>query len=1091
MQPDHWFGRLSHAMRDHEGARVRTDLLPPRYDILGDPKAGGMGVVYRAWDRDLGREVAIKVLLQGPESLVQSVARLRREAELAARLTHPNIVAVHDLGTWKDSGRPYIVMQYIDGASLNHAKIRDFRELARTMAKAARAAASVHDRGVLHRDLKPQNILVDRSGHVYLTDFGLALDARAAAEGTKEIVGTPAFMSPEQAAGLPIDARSDVYALGATLYSQVTGNPPARGSTTEELLADVIRGIPPPVRKLRPDCPEPLERIIGKALSKRKEDRYPTALALAEALEGFRRMSLLRRHPWAAAWVAAAVLGGLLWVVQARVEQQRQVEREGLAEIHRLVGLEQFQEADRKLSVLRSMLGERDERLGSREEELRSRKSIALERESLILFGHLWGDDPESAHATRERLIRIDPDLGKARIREVEAAVDREKKQAGVVGTRLDLHRYREALDAIRSLRGSRYGEIAFRSIQTRLRQGLLLQIGRPPKQPGDPAPIVGIRDALALLRELAPDTDVLPAFEKGLDLGEHYRKAEAPGIDSRGMLALLVKMREIDPGSPYTIAVEDLLRVKETLEEAHLSLEGKLKAWESDGLDLFKGRSLTALSDLVLRVKDVAGRNPESSAPRVLQELTEALRWLRALDQVWDSALETPEGAQRMFELVVTDPLSGAWKEAALTLKAQLGTRIRLAMARKAILELDTAVLRGDLALSRQALGKIEPFGGPELDQARAKVRALEAALKTLGDGRQSLGEGRVTDALHLTLQAAPSMPQNPAIPELILRCLERLAKSGDPQQFLSEYGYLSLQGILDEPGLRKQATQVLERIAGRLTDPAAAWKAALLPVERVLQTDPSRTDVRLEKAGLLRSLGQYSAVHELLSGILEKTPQDPKAIALRGQVRFLERSWKPALDDFDQVLREEPGNRSVLYWHALTLCRLNRLDEARSELQRTIDQGLAGGDVSYELAWCLYEAKDWDGALSSIAAAEHQEGVLSEEGRISRGSESVPEEEVLRLFRRDLRILKANIFFKQENWKECVKACDQALALDPSVARAHLLRGWVAFKEDRITDALPDLEKAMKLSEQAHDDFGQKEATLLHHRCLERKGR
>ncbi len=263
--------------------------------------AGGMGEVWKAWDVELARWVALKFLKGGDD---QEVARFKREAQLAGRLSHPNIAAVYDVGVSQE--RHYIAMQYVEGHTLTRAFANDRRELVRYVRDAARAVAYANAQGIIHRDLKPENVMVTASarGHVYVMDFGLARGVEGAGLTMSGlIVGTPAYMAPEQARGERVDGRADVYGLGATLYELVTGVAPFDGSNVFELLTKAQWEEPRPPRSRNAAIEPDLETIVLKSLQKDAGRRYTDAGALADDLDRFlagepiraRRSSLLYR----------------------------------------------------------------------------------------------------------------------------------------------------------------------------------------------------------------------------------------------------------------------------------------------------------------------------------------------------------------------------------------------------------------------------------------------------------------------------------------------------------------------------------------------------------------------------------------------------------------------------------------------------------------------------------------------------------------------------------------------------------------------------------------------------------------------------
>jgi len=271
-----------------------TQALGTSYTVEGEIGRGGMGVVYNARDERLKRRVAIKVL--PPELAFQEGIRTRflREAETAARLSHPNIVPIHAVGEGPD-GIVYFVMAYVDGEPLSARLKRRGRlppeEVRRILSETADALSAAHALGIIHRDVKPDNILLEGSrGRVVVTDFGIAKALSSATGGTLTAtgvaIGTPHFMSPEQAAGdREIDGRSDIYSLGVVGYQMLVGELPFRAPTVPGILMKHITEPAPMITEKRPDCPEDLAACVMRCLEKEPESRWPTADALRRALE--------------------------------------------------------------------------------------------------------------------------------------------------------------------------------------------------------------------------------------------------------------------------------------------------------------------------------------------------------------------------------------------------------------------------------------------------------------------------------------------------------------------------------------------------------------------------------------------------------------------------------------------------------------------------------------------------------------------------------------------------------------------------------------------------------------------------------------
>jgi WD40 repeat protein len=272
------------------------------YEVVEEIARGGMGVVYRARDLTLNRVVALKLMLAGQFAGEREVKRFRAEAEAAARLHHPNIVAIYEFGELE--GRPFLSMRFVDGANLTerlHGTPMDAIPAAKLMSTLARSVHYAHQRSVLHRDLKPANVLLDSAGQPYVTDFGLAkcLDSADRLTLSGAAIGSPNYMSPEQASGRPerLTTAADVYSLGAIMYEVLTGRPPFRADTPLETMRKVMEEPPVAPRELYKFADRDLETICLKCMEKEPERRYGSAEALAEDLERWLRKEPIRTRP--------------------------------------------------------------------------------------------------------------------------------------------------------------------------------------------------------------------------------------------------------------------------------------------------------------------------------------------------------------------------------------------------------------------------------------------------------------------------------------------------------------------------------------------------------------------------------------------------------------------------------------------------------------------------------------------------------------------------------------------------------------------------------------------------------------------------
>jgi eukaryotic-like serine/threonine-protein kinase len=353
-----------------EGTAPDTQTAPlPRsvgdYELLEMIARGGMGIVYRARQKSLNRVVAVKMLLAGEFAQPKFIERFRSEAEAVARLQHPNIVAIHEVG--EHEGLPFFSMDYVEGKNLAEVTadlrfaITDFSRTARWMKTMAEAVQYAHQHGIIHRDLKPSNVLIDRNDQPRITDFGLAKRFDASGDESTirsrqstitlsgEVLGSPNYLPPEQAGEKHgrVGPRSDLYSLGAILYHLLTGRPPFQAESLTSLLKQVVEIDPVPPRSLNPGIPRDLETICLKSLEKESPHRYATAQELAEELGRFLEGKPIHARPvnvagkvWKWCWrqpVRASLAGALLLVLVLGITgiswQWRRAERERRAAV--------------------------------------------------------------------------------------------------------------------------------------------------------------------------------------------------------------------------------------------------------------------------------------------------------------------------------------------------------------------------------------------------------------------------------------------------------------------------------------------------------------------------------------------------------------------------------------------------------------------------------------------------------------------------------------------------------------------------------------------------------------------------------------
>ncbi len=259
-----------------------------KYEVLRELGRGAMGVVYEAFDPSIERTVALKTIrrdqLEG-DSAAEMITRFQREAKAAGRLNHPNIVAIYDFG--EDGDTTFIAMEFVIGRELKSHFAQDERfpldEITRIMGELLDALEYSHNFGVVHRDIKPANIIIRPNGQVKVADFGIARIESSQYTQAGSVLGTPAYMSPEQFMGQTVDRRSDLFSAGVVLYEFLTGERPFSGTATT-IMHKVLSVDPPPPSRLNVQVPKPFDSVIAKAMAKRPEDRFKTAAEFADAI---------------------------------------------------------------------------------------------------------------------------------------------------------------------------------------------------------------------------------------------------------------------------------------------------------------------------------------------------------------------------------------------------------------------------------------------------------------------------------------------------------------------------------------------------------------------------------------------------------------------------------------------------------------------------------------------------------------------------------------------------------------------------------------------------------------------------------------
>jgi hypothetical protein len=300
--------------------QAESEAAIGRYELLRELGRGSMGVVYEARDPALGRRIALKTITPRTrgDSLATYEERFLSEARIAARLSHPGIVIVHDVGRDTASGTLYMALEFLKGQTLADL-VQGGRPLApkdalRLVAQVARALHHAHSEGVIHRDIKPANVMVLPTGEAKIMDFGIAKVDTSQLTTPGMFVGTPLFAAPEQLAGEPVDARSDIFSLGAVAFTLLTGRPPFAGKSLPEIVTHVMCDTPPPPSQSAPGVPPEADAIVARAMAKRREDRYGDAGTMAEELETLLAQIAPESYPGAGSRAGGSRPSGRAWL---------------------------------------------------------------------------------------------------------------------------------------------------------------------------------------------------------------------------------------------------------------------------------------------------------------------------------------------------------------------------------------------------------------------------------------------------------------------------------------------------------------------------------------------------------------------------------------------------------------------------------------------------------------------------------------------------------------------------------------------------------------------------------------------------------
>jgi tetratricopeptide (TPR) repeat protein len=1009
-----WVDRLTDSMRQHEDARQESRKSLPRYEILGELGRGGMAVVYRAWDPELGRPVALKVLQQNLGTSPEMRERFSREAQMASRLDHPNIVTVYDSGEWEGQG--FLAMRLVEGTTLDKADL-DLRGKLAALRDAARALDHAHRQGVVHRDVKPSNLLVDREGHVYVSDFGVArrIDLPSKLTLTGVTVGTPAYISPEQAQGREVDPRSDVYSLGAAMYEVLCGRPPFPGTDALKVMAARLTEDPPPPSRFRPDLSRALDKIVQKAMEREADHRYPTAAALADDLQRyldgepiqarpaplrFRARRFLSRHGW------RVVAGSLLALLLSTVALFSVVSWK-LGELRREFDSALIREDfGRALEVARAV--------GNINSNYAEKLEQELKRKVEDVFKVAIGlEDFEKAGTILDLVRRLYPDDYPAFKRQLRLAVAERDLRVALEGR--NLAKVREVIEGIRGLDPKEYPNL----------EEFLLRIIMKEFEGAFN------RDDFAWARKLIEEIEKLDPKE-GVRRAEALRQRELAVVLSRFGKAMF--REDLDNAVAFLPDIERLDR-----REAGIRLHQYLELKFARGLRLLPEYAMAVDVDAFDRLH-AALSGPEFEDQPDRPRLRE-FSWRLAVELLGRGQ---PAGALRWL----TGPHDPG-EERRDPLRVRALARLGAGDADGALADLrllDRGRRVGEAA-DREYLGLLRSLAGrkkearlwPEalalLDEAAAADPAFAGAFHDRGLVRSGTsGDARAA-----------------------LRDLES-ALNLDPK-LVPDRGYavmaLGLAKALHEEHWKSPDAKARE----------AAWSEAIRWLSLVRNVEP-REPVRLELAGMLRRARRYPEALKELEG-LEGTAA---GLFARGQIKLVKRDSKEALQDFEEAARREPNNGRILHWLGACHQDLDREDktgESLRALRRAVELGRDVPDVHLRVG--ILSCKSPTTRESILETTRALEGALrlGEDCYALRAGEGrgIPYLEVVRDFRRDAAYTRARARYEEKDKEGCIADCGLCVQIDPAYSRGFLLRAIARCGAGDHRAAIEDCDRVVDL--------------------------
>jgi serine/threonine-protein kinase len=1036
-----------------------------KFVLLGEIGAGGMGVVYKAWQTDLRRIVALK-FIRGIEN-ERDLERFRREAHLAATLSHPGIAPIFESG--QEDGKHYFAMQFVDGVTLDRLTVQtprpSFRRMVEILARAAEAVAYAHEQGIIHRDLKPQNVMVDAKDRAYVMDFGLAKSVRTGSilTGSGFAVGTPAYMSPEQAASDPgrIDGRSDVYALGAILYQIGTGAPPFEGDNAVQILMDVVHRDPAPPRRLNPKFPTDLETIALKALEKDPARRYATASELAADLRRWlegepilaRPASALTRlarkvgkHKLATAGVLAlaAGLGVGSWALASR---HREGERQRRAESARHEALLYYQEAaaayeeaDRMRLMAAARVGRYVELLEKAERTARH----AVARDPAYADAHVLlglavvrqGISGRDGSEHFSRAIELEPnhlraylERGRSRLHQLfeSYGLDTVGKRTGRAGVQLTFKPMTPRFDALRAAVLSDFEHAARlnpRPYERALLEGTAALASWRPGRDADLARAEGFLEQAA---NLAPN-DPYPRLL--------LSRARLVRNDFAGAASQIAEAARLAPYDYEVLYVGALVhsyadRGRDALECVRRALE-----IHPDAPALYQKRGQVH-----------ADLGDEAAA---LADFEKALDLEPHVPQPYVGLAYLHFSRGRIAEALAVYERGLKHNPGDLTLlEGQAGALDRLGRAAEAEALLDRVVAGRPDADAYANRGTVRSRRGRSAEALRDFEEALRLspqdpnALFSLGAHHHR--EKRYAEGMEILRRAIEGGADGRA--HFVLgQCLFMLGKYQEAEARYAE----ALRKGQDEALHWMGRADALLRLE-RNEEAASHYRESL-------KRDPSEAGAHLGLGEALFNLGNFEKALPSLREAVRRGRTDAEAWMVLGEAAKSLKRWAEAEEAYTAVLERRKDDFLARIRRGWMRCEQGKLEAGLEDHLEALRLKPDDRGTLWEIALILYRQDKPEPALGHIESA------------IAAGKDD-----------RDAHSLRGETLRKLERYAQAEEAFTRALALDPNHAPSFVARGRVRHALGKKQSGYDDLEAALRLAPDYAQAIGQRGILLV----------